>query len=660
MLIKSIKIKNFRQFKGEQRLDFATHENRNVTIVMGSNGSGKTSLAQSFTWCLYGNTDAFVDKSVICKALETQMPQNSFENVSVQIDLEHRGNAYMIYRTQRFKKEYGGKIKDEPTELFVSCKTQDGQTKSVSHPEMRIKEILPQELAKYFFFDGERLEKMRGEIGRGRSKEFPAAVRSLLGLDAMKEAIDHLAKVVRRYDESYDPHGDSAMRNYARRIAALNERLDQICKRFDRLSDEEEQAKNRCTELRQRIEQNKASEEIAKRKGRLEKLRDDLLKQRDGAIVQLLDIFNRDSLDFFAAPWMQSAIKSLKKADKLDKGIPDIHERTLDYLLKRGTCLCGCELSKGNSAWNEIEKIRDFIPPKSIGTLLDQFVNDCLLHSKRAEAFFPQIEHHFSTIRSHAKTYGDNEADIKELAEKLKGREDVGHLQVDLSHLEQHLKTLHIEREGLIHEKGGKETERQRLETERSELALKDKSNRRIEIYKAYAQATRDTLNSVYSRKETEIRETLAKVVDTIFRRIYAGGFSLSLDDNYNICINVTDHDGWRGDQEIDTSTGQSYSVILAFIAGVIELARKNRETDGLASEAYPLVMDAPLSAFDKMRIQTVCSELPRVAEQIVIFIKDTDGEIAEEHLRHKVGKRYSFDKKNEFETILREDKRNG
>jgi len=84
-------------------------------------------------------------------------------------------------------------------------------------------------------------------------------------------------------------------------------------------------------------------------------------------------------------------------------------------------------------------------------------------------------------------------------------------------------------------------------------------------------------------------------------------------------------------------------------------MARKsgNGENVMLVAEPYPLVMDAPLSAFDKARIKTVCDTLPEVAEQVIIFIKDTDGEIAESYMGDKVGQRYQFDKKNEFETLL-------
>ena len=56
-------------------------------------------------------------------------------------------------------------------------------------------------------------------------------------------------------------------------------------------------------------------------------------------------------------------------------------------------------------------------------------------------------------------------------------------------------------------------------------------------------------------------------------------------------------------------------------------MARDNRNATNedaqlLSSEPYPLVMDAPLSAFDKRRIKTVCEALPETAEQVIIFIR--------------------------------------
>ena len=61
MLLESITLENFRQFRHES-IDFAQGENgKNVTIIIGENGTGKTTFAQAFFWCMYGETE-FSDK----------------------------------------------------------------------------------------------------------------------------------------------------------------------------------------------------------------------------------------------------------------------------------------------------------------------------------------------------------------------------------------------------------------------------------------------------------------------------------------------------------------------------------------------------------------------------------------------------------------------
>ena len=125
------------------------------------------------------------------------------------------------------------------------------------------------------------------------------------------------------------------------------------------------------------------------------------------------------------------------------------------------------------------------------------------------------------------------------------------------------------------------------------------------------------------------------------------------MDEKYNIQIITSDSEGYS--ENIEAGTAKSTSVIFAFIAGIIKMARQSRnpENEMLVSEPYPLVMDAPLSAFDKARIKTVCDTIPNIAEQVIIFIKDTDGELAEKYMGGKVGVRYLFDKKNAFETYF-------
>ena len=54
MKFKTLKMKNFMRYKGVNEIDFSCDEEHNVTVVLGDNTVGKTTIAQAFRWCLYG------------------------------------------------------------------------------------------------------------------------------------------------------------------------------------------------------------------------------------------------------------------------------------------------------------------------------------------------------------------------------------------------------------------------------------------------------------------------------------------------------------------------------------------------------------------------------------------------------------------------------
>ena len=192
MLLRKIVLNNFRQFIGEQSVEFATNSDKNVTIMMGENGSGKTSFSQAFTWCLYGETD-FVDKNMLNKQIAAKMMPNESIDVRVDLFLIHKSTNYILTRKQRYRKDSIGKISSGDAN-FVVAYTKNGQQEFLQYPEtISVRdEILPKELSQYFFFDGERIGNMSKEIQKGRSKAFGNAVRGLLGLNAFLISIEHL------------------------------------------------------------------------------------------------------------------------------------------------------------------------------------------------------------------------------------------------------------------------------------------------------------------------------------------------------------------------------------------------------------------------------------------------------------------------------------
>ncbi len=656
MLLKSIQLKDFRLFKGKQPpIIFSTDLERNVTVIMGGNGSGKTTLAQAFTWCLYGDTD-FEDKNMLCKITAQSMSPKSEEIVWVEIELVHNNTEYTVSREQRYFKNSDGSFKRPGnTVQKISFKNKDGQRKFIDdlETEIRMKEILPKELSKYFFFDGERIDNMGKEIRKGKSREFAQAVKGLLGLGALIAALDHLKKVARSYDKSYDAGSDIEIAQYTKEIEQFEVETEKIQQRLIEIENEEILMVDKCAKLSDKIRENADSEELAKEREKTKQKMNGLIQLKEDSIKSMLAIFNSKSSIYLSQKLMKDALESLSEADKLDKGIPDVHARTIEFLIKRGSCLCGNKIEVGNDVYKKLNKVLDYIPPQSVGSSIGQFVRECELKTNSVDTFYEDFSDKYSIVRDFDNNYAKIDGDLSIIEEKLKNMLNVGILQKDLMRYEKKLREIQEERDDLNQQKGGLETSKNRRITERQKLTLKDENNRKIDVYKEYTKHVFNSLDSFYKEKETETRAELEENINKIFKSIYKGGFSLTIDEKYNIQIIADELQ--ETDNEIETSTAQSISVIFAFIAGVIKMEREIKISDNimLVSEPYPLVMDAPLSAFDKTRIKTVGDILPEVAEQVIILIKDTDGEIAEENMGNKVGKKYLFDKKNEFETYV-------
>ena len=116
-------------------------------------------------------------------------------------------------------------------------------------------------------------------------------------------------------------------------------------------------------------------------------------------------------------------------------------------------------------------------------------------------------------------------------------------------------------------------------------------------------------------------------------------------------------HSSWDSFQKIfvnkNTEKETKY-VPLAYRESFLKAAIiKTLSTQSTPNKYYPTkgafhnVLDLDLNRnsnkepFDKDRIKRICEELPKIAKQIIIFIKDTDGDIAEEHMNNIIGKKW-------------------
>lgn len=659
MLLQSIELKNFRQFVNE-KIDFSTDQDRNVTLIIGENATGKTTFAQAFFWCLYGTTE-FTDKNMVNRVIAEKMTPDQNIIVSVTLKLKHGSADYEIIRTQEYKKSYSNKVTGANSVLNISVKSADGNTRYLKplECESEIKKILPKELSNYFFFDGERIEKMSKEIASGKkSSGFSTAVVGLTGLNAFLEAIKHLSptsskSVIGKFNNEYTDDSSGKMQTFTTEIEALQAKISKSESRIEEIEEELNSARTSKAKFEEDIKQYADGEKLQNERDRLNKQLKAAKVTKDQFVKSASKTFNSEITQFLTMSLAKKALEILAHSDFSGKDIPEMHSKTIEFLLNRGKCICGTHLDPGTAPYIKVQELLQYLPPQSIGVTVGQFVKDTRQKFAKDITLYQDMGQQLGNISAQEEAIVDLQEAIATISEKLDGddvREQVRTLNNQINACARTIREREDEKKRLLLQIGSANTEKNQKENSRSELSLLDKNNQQVELYKKYALCIYNEMLNEYKEKEQTVREKLETSINDIFKTIYDGGLSLSIDEHYNISVFVTDYDGG-----VETSTAQSISVIFAFISAIIKMARDNQRENGdeSYSEPYPLVMDAPLSAFDKRRIKAICSAIPETAEQVIIFIKDTDGELAEENLGDKVMTRHYFEKVDEFNTRL-------
>lgn len=663
MRLQSIELTNFRQFKDE-KIQFAIDKNQNVTLIMGDNGSGKTSLAQAFFWCFYG-TNSFQDKILLNRFVANNMIPNQKEMVCVRVYLEHKQEEYCVVRQQEYIKQYNDSLKPQNSILAISKKDKNGnrmwlgtgKTESLKNIELTntINDIMPQDLSKYFFFDGEKIETLSKEISSGRkSNNFVEAVNSLTGLKATRNALNHLnpklkGSVIGKLEDEYIGGSD-------RRIAELTEEIKRLKSEWQSADDDinsaDESIKSNdlyIEELENKIKTYAEAENLQRTKT----IRQNELKEHKWrkyqSLSRIYDNLNRDNLfDRFICEWpVKKALVILSNSDVSGKDIPKLHGDTIKYLLKQKQCICGTILEENSKEWKVLENLINYLPPESISTSIGNFIKRMKDKYQEKVYLLNDARSDFASILTLDEQISQCLEEIDEIDKKLNGKDvsrEVNNLNALISKTKNNTVQLRNNKSALEKRIGGFSVSIQSKETERDTLAKKSSQNASIALAKKYAEALYDKFNVEYTAKEIKTKANLQAYINENFKKFFNGSITLQIDDNYAVKVSVNDKFN-----SLETSTAQGIAVIFAFLAAIIRIAKENS-----ANETYPVVMDAPLSTLDNQRIKIVCDTLPQIADQVIIFIKDTDGKVAEQYFGNAIGRRLTFDKISDYLTEIK------
>lgn len=662
MLLKSITLKNFRQFK-DITLDFSTDNEKNVTIVIGDNGSGKTTLLQAFFWCLYGSV-SFNDKDLFNKEDFKRLGINQSINVEVIIHLIHSNTEYSISRLIHYKKNDIEQAKAESQKFEIKKKTAEGKWFYLStelDKKIEVDKILPKYLSNYFFFAGERIETMSRELIKGRKNaDFKTAIMGLTGLNALIKAREHLdskrskASVKSKFESEYNDSANNDIKKLTEEINYLKRKIDENNLQKERLKDNIEEAREQYETASLEIREHEDGRRYQLEKDNLEKTLSNQIRLKNMFIDNIFSEFQNNRANFFSRNLVKDALNIIQNFDFSGKNIPDISSKTLEYLLTKGICLCGSCLSEGSDEYKTINKLFQYIPPQSIGNTVSNFIKDTKQQYLNKNNLYEELKKIMVSIKKSSDEIINIENQIVNISNKLLSEDlntYVNNLQKLVNNSKLTISKNEKELENINMNIGSIESDIKLKETRRNQLVALDKTNHLTGMCIAYTEAIYELLDREYQAKEDIIKHKLKAYINDIFLSIFDGEISLTIDDNYNIDIIINKYK-----EGIEISTAQSVSVIFAFIASIIKIARENSNTedDETIAEPYPLVMDAPWSVFDKDRIEAITRFIPEIAQQVIIFIKNTDGDIAIDSLDPKIGKKYTLAKLNDFETVVK------
>lgn len=663
MLIKCITLQNFRQFKGKQRLDFSYDPLRNVTVLLGDNTFGKTTILQAFNWCLYGisdfpkdsNPDFLLNHEVANEYAGVQPKVEVF----VELMLIHNNIEYIILRKQPYvDRGYGNWSALQP-QLSVSYK-EEGITKQIREGEEQqiINSILPQSLSGYFFFDTERVSDI------GSRKDLSDAVRGLLGLAAVSNARKHLGSrtlkgtVIGQWCNSLDSSGDErankALQTIDREtenIQALEQEIENADKELISLSAQKEK-------IAEVLRDNQNTAELQRRKQILESKLDDEQQELESCNKLFLEYFDNSAVTYFMLPLMDQSETCLINADVIDCGIRDMTEFSIQDIIKRGRCICGAEITysedgkTGNSVYRHILEELKYLPPAHIGTAIQNFKQLLETERRNISQFYPTIDQKYKEIQKHRDTIASLEDEISRIDESIFGKENMSSYEADMNRIKEKIKDITEKKARCNRDIGASQSAIDSAQKIYDSLVSTSERNKKLINYIAYAEQICAWIDETYFEKEQEMRGKLQERVNTIFSKMYHGERRVQIDNQYHVTLFAH-----VNGKEIITGESEGLKRVknFAFIAGLVDLAKEKAMLGSITwdNEAYPLVMDAPFSNADETHIKNISEVLPEVANQVIMFVMEKDWQYAEPVIADRVGKYCKLEKHTETHTEI-------
>ncbi|MBI2388615.1 MAG: AAA family ATPase [Deltaproteobacteria bacterium] len=652
MKLQELRIANFRQFHGEQEIVFAQEDQKNITVIHGYNGAGKTALLNAFVWCLYGEVtkDLEAPDRLLNEAASSELRPGGETTVSVRLRFLARGQTYTANRQVTYRKEADGSVaaRGEPT-LTLFRVADSGAQEQVNNAQNAIDQLLPKRLYPFFFFNGERVEAI---ASAGAYEDVEQGVKTLLDVEIYERSVRHLRdQVIPELSRELRQFGSQEAqalvdeqtrelereRGFRDALIANRQNLTEIAKELEAI----EQAQRRVEAIRDLVAKRNAV--TTQKKAVTERL--------DAVRIQRAKLLSRSGYLAFAGAIFEQVDEKVRDARQKGELPAKVKPQFVDDLLQERTCICGRNIGPA-----EAERLTAWRANTGLADLEEQIAMTSAvlpgLRARRTE-YYGGLDELQDALAGALAERRRLDEELDELGTKIG---DGGHGE-EAANLERRRneergreQNVKIEIALTTDKLTAVEDRLREIQQKLNHIELQNEKARLIQRQIQAVNQIADALERIYFLQKDDVRRELSQRIHEIWSNAAIKEYRATVTEEFR--LDLKKNVGGIEQPVFGASTGEKQVLALSFVGSLVWKARKNEERnvgeaagvgrDLVVGGEYPLVMDSPFGALEDDYRRKVAEWIPTLASQVIVMASKTQwrNEV-ESAMRDRIGREY-------------------
>lgn len=653
MKLLSITLENFRQFYNKQKIKFSDGD-RNVTVVFGENGKGKTGIFRALVFGLFGEVylaqDNNKDKIHLVNLLKLDENEGMPVNATVKIEFEHKGEKYFIERIAQ-----GYNMNNIIEERILSPKlykvdSNGNFSANVIEDEEEIKiilnSIIDQKIKDFFLFDAEKIETLAKTDAKVKD-EVKTVIVKLLQIDKLDKGISILKNLYNKENKNIIERSSNLdLKKKEKEIESKKLEINNLNEKIQL----KENDYNYCIS-----EIEKSELMLAENEG-IRKLQNEMNIVRDKkdnklqSLKYLKEALKNEHFNQGHMILMKDSYQATKSylnqivVEQQDLISIEVIEKSLSDMV---CSCCKTDLNKFKEAYDNIIKMKENYKRSEITPLVTEINGTIHEYSNNKDEILSKIKNKLKEIRFVKDEIESLNKEIDKFKENIK---EFSNSEVNLKEIENNLESkketsekLKVEIEKLKFEAELKDKELSKLERENSDLMEQDTALKYDHKRLDYILKLKNSFEEIFKEYSDDMREQLKKETSDIFRRlidIKDKNLIESIKINEKYELELYNWNGIKITQDI--SQGQKQVMALSFITALAKVASGGEE-----NVDFPLFMDTPFGRISGKNRDNLIENIPMLTSQWILLLTDTEFTVSEEmkiKSTKKLGRWYKLD----------------